>query len=375
MALKKLHVLAVFRNDGEKLHSMPEVSNELFLNLAEYLNEVYGDCKALIGDRFISGAEAVLDEERVTELLKTEEDFIQIKLASLCGDNQLSLPYSRFDGGNNRNYIGILPVYLQSDEKKSDFISFNNEMLSTFAQSFHGMDAFALGFGMKVGLVSLFEKDFDCLFSIAEALGIKYRSGTFETHETIQTETDNGIFVIPHFPFSAIATAYAESSINLVDRFTERLRVFRATTTVLDILGRQYVVIRGMHRWLSEELDPEEAKLYLRNPLEESYEETLYATVKEDSIDSSLPVKMDTFTDASAGTLCSVINWSKDDGLMMMKIVYPIQHDSESVMSSIVEELQSKFENLESKMIELDGGNEQLLTNLFKQERKLLGSS
>lgn len=372
MSLHELNILAVFRNDGDKLHAMPDVSKDLFLKMAEFLHETIQDCKVLIGDRFISGTEINLDSETLTSIFAHHTDSMQVEINALFDSHQIALPYSRFDGVNNRNYIGILPVIVESDLDIGEFVKFTDELLIEFGKAFDGLDAFALGFGKKNGLFSLFEKDFDCLFSIAEALGVSNESGAIESHETIQTETDLGIYVIPHFPLSAIAAAYGNSNINIVDRFTERLRVFRATTTVMDILEKKYVVIRGMYRWLSEALAPSEAKMYLENPLGDVYEETLIST-GESGINTNTPVKMDTFNDSSAGTLCSVVNWSNDDSLMMLKVVYPVKHDSDPLLLEKHKELMERFQMLEHRYVELDGSNESLLTSLFERQQKLLG--
>ena len=137
----------------------------------------------------------------------------------------------------------------------------------------------------------------------------------------------------------------------------------------------KYKPIKGFSTWLTEN-NNEKSILEASSFIELSglYEEDIPTNnPTNNSNNKNLPIQINTFSESTIGTLCTVVKWL-DKGLTVInKIYYPLENENEKLIEKLSNNLAKTAETINSQTIELDENNEQLLTQTFQlNQTKLL---
>jgi len=356
-------------NSKTKLSSLPVLDNKLIDAIKTLLSTSLGEnIKIIIGDEVASGTQFTLNDKNIQKIFSQEITHTKVSLSHLSEDPLLP-PYGKYDNTHAYNYVSNIPVFVQSTSKLSQdklFIKFDNELLSYFSQCFENCSAIAFGLGSNKELNNMFEVDFDCMFNIGRTLGIQYDNliSGFENPTGVMAKE---MYILPFFTLPSFSAVYFQTEINILDKYYEWVRVFRATKAIFELLNINYKQIKGLSSWLTTPITKEDAinsESFIE--LDNIYEEDLLGFDDSHSDKKHLPAQLNTFSEASTGVLCSFLNWN-DNGHKVTKVYYPIGHNDVEALKEVKSDLEKQFASLEDKQIELDDSNEGLLLSQINQ--------
>lgn len=345
-----------------KLSSLPMLDRELIDRIHVLLSTTLGsDIKILIADQVSSGSQTPISEETLHTAFNTQECFNVLRLSELCED--INSPYGKYDHTHSYNYVSNIPVFVQSPKpipEEKLFIQFNEILMNYFSNCFKDASAISFGLGTNEKLRELFEVDFDCMFNIGRTLGVNFS----DLASNVENKTGvwgKEMYILPFFTLPSFSAAYYESGINILDKFVDWLRVFRATKAIFDLLGVNYKPIKGISTWLTSQMTKGEAEqTELFESLDNVYEEVLHGFENKEQCKTNLPAQLSTFEEASAGVLCSFLNWT-ENGHTVTKVYYPLGHSDIKKLDDVKDHLVNEFKSIKEKKITLDGSNENLL--------------
>ena len=366
-------ILAAFRDDsGELLDSLPEINHEIASRLVVHLSEqAPGIMKVVLGDRFVTGTKYNIDEKPIRQIMNDIDD-LAIVSVDVFEEKLSSAAFPKFDGLDKYNYTGFLPVAVEveDDAELSDFVAFTKNDMQWLYQLYEPLELFAIGFGNPKELQKTFNIDFDCLFSIGSALGVVSKEDQFELTESIQTLVED-VYIIPFFSLSSFMSNYGADKDSVLDRFTERMRLFRATLKVFDILNIRYRTIKGVGAWLTNPISEKEAANYVNHPdLPALVEEHFLVEKMQEK--TTLPAVMRTFEDASSGVVCSIVNYMDEGNVQIVKVISPVKYEDVEALKEVENELSKRFASFKSHLHMLDDQSEKIMMDMINQDQNIL---
>ncbi|MBB6543060.1 hypothetical protein [Thalassotalea piscium] len=315
--------------------------------------------KIIVGDRFIPGSSFKTEEDAISQLFDSD-DFFSLQNIIKLSDNITDIyPYPKLDDHNRFNYVFTLPVFVQSEVPLQSFIPLSFTNIQALTNSIKDGDLVAFGFGENPKLSSFFENDYDCMFGIAQLLGVNFL--------TLPDPTDNPtgalgnkLFILPFYTLISFSAVYPSDEV--LDRFLDWLRIFRTTKSVFDLIGIKHKVVRGNSIWLESPITDNDAKIVESFPeLKGVYEEVILT--KENNNEYSNKLQISTFEEATNNVICSFVTWIK--GSNATKILYPISYDDIKLLDDLKEQLKIENSVIDDNNIVLDDSNENLLLDLI----------
>ena len=367
----------VYRPESdEKLTHLPKVTPEACKYLKdELLRHIRSDIKVVIGENLVPNIDLFPKAGCLESLFKDDEAYMRVSTQSIFGNTPFNEPYCRYDKNTHRNYVCIVPMYVEITEPNdslNEFIPFSMEAIHKLSRIFDGVSV-SLGYGLQKSVVSLFEVDFDCLFHVGKVIGVEKAVYELESNTKIGV-MGKEMFVLPFHTLTSFASVYKDTNEDILGRYTNWLRIFRATLSAFDLLEINYKVIEALSAWLTipiSEKDGKQAEKF--RGLGGLYEEQLPSNdvVNEDKM---VPLEINTFEEASTGIICTFVNYAGNGNIHVApKIYYPIKHDSEELVEQLQQRIQQDYSNVKINYIELDDTNEKLLIDqLNSSHNKLL---
>jgi hypothetical protein len=345
---------------AEKLKSQPIVSPDVLNLLEHFLRDKIGsDIQILFSNQLASHTSFDIKLSPIEDIFSSNVPTIKVGLSKMSLEYQ-SQPYARYDKNSEYNYVCHLPIFVRTSSSiNATFLPFDGDFIKLLSTSFNEGLCIAFGCGNNDKNKSLFEIDFDCLFNVGKTLGIS----TFENEDKTENSTaaqTNNIFILPFFSLSAFSAAFEGSNTDMLGKFNDWLRVFRATIDVFGMLNIKYQIKSGLSSWLNTPFTSETANQIKDFPnINGLYEEDLILAESESQL-TNLPVQINMFEEATTGIICSFVNWVNDE-TVVSKVYYPISHDDVDLLKGIETNLRKTNNNVISKCIELDESNENLI--------------
>lgn len=353
---------------------LPNLNSTTLSEISNYLLNFFDHkIKITIGEQLAPNNQTKTNDKNLLSIFNEEAIHTHNSLEFIYEKNDPTL-LARYDDQNKTYYLCHIPLFIYSKETLTNlpnFIPLSKELIKELDATTEE-DIIALGYGFTDKVKDIFNLNYDNLFEFCNLINLLPEKNKHSFNLGVIHENT---LIIPFYTITSFYAAYIEQEKNILEKYTQWLINFRNAIDICKLMNIKYKPIKGFSTWLTEN-NNEKSILEASSFIELSglYEEDIPTNnPTNNSNNKNLPIQINTFSESTIGTLCTVVKWL-DKGLTVInKIYYPLENENEKLIEKLSNNLAKTAETINSQTIELDENNEQLLTQTFQlNQTKLL---